>query len=57
MAEFLQAEGAQIGQIIHAVRVAVTGKTVGFGVFETLAILGKERSLRRIDRALALVSK
>ena len=39
----MQAEGIKIGQIIHAVRVAVTGKAVGFGLFETLAILGKER--------------
>ena len=27
-------------------------KSVGFGMFETLAILGRERSLARIDRAL-----
>jgi glutamyl-tRNA synthetase len=34
------------------VRVAVTGKGVGFGLFDTLAILGKDRCLARIDRAL-----
>ena len=45
MDDFVQAEGIAIGQIIHALRVAVTGKAVGFGVFETLAILGKDRSL------------
>jgi glutamyl-tRNA synthetase len=49
---FLEREGIKIGQIIHALRVAVTGKSVGFGVFETLAILGRERCLTRIDRAL-----
>ncbi len=49
---FVETEGIKIGQIIHALRVAVTGKGVGFGMFETLAILGKERSLSRIDRAL-----
>ena len=38
--------------MIHALRVAVTGKAVGFGMFETLAILGRERCLARIDRAL-----
>ena len=37
------ARASQIGQIIHALRVAVTGKAVGFGMFETLAILGRER--------------
>jgi glutamyl-tRNA synthetase len=49
---FVEAEGIKIGQIIHALRVALTGKAVGFGLFETLAILGKKRSLTRIDQAL-----
>jgi len=49
---FVEAEGIKLGQIVHALRVALTGKAVGFGLFETLAILGKQRSLSRIDRAL-----
>jgi glutamyl-tRNA synthetase len=53
--DFVQSEGIQVGQIIHALRVALTGKAVGFGVFDSLAILGKERSLARIDRALGRV--
>jgi glutamyl-tRNA synthetase len=51
---FVEAKGIKIGQIVHALRVAVTGKAVGFGMFETLAILGRERCLARIDRALTL---
>ena len=50
--DFIECEGIQIGQIIHALRVAVTGKAVGFGMFETLAILGRGRCLARIQRAL-----
>jgi glutamyl-tRNA synthetase len=50
---FVEAEGVEVGQIIHALRVAVTGKAVGFGLFETLAILGREHVLARIDRALS----
>ena len=53
MHEWVAAEGIKIGDIVHAVRVAVTGKAVGFGLFDTLAILGRERCLARIDRALA----
>ena len=53
--EFAEAEAIKIGQIIHAVRVAVTGKAVGFGLFDALAILGREACLARIDRALGLV--
>jgi glutamyl-tRNA synthetase len=51
--QFVESEGIKMGQIIHAVRVAVTGKPVGFGLFDILAILGKERCVGRIDRALA----
>ncbi len=52
---FVESKGIKIGQLIHALRVAVTGKAVGFGMFDTLAILGRERCLARIDRALKLV--
>ena len=54
MHAFVEREGLKMGQIIHAVRVATTGKAVGFGLFDTLAILGRERCLARIQRALAL---
>lgn len=50
---FCEREGIGLGQIIHALRVATTGKGVGFGMFETLELLGHERRLARIDRALA----
>ncbi len=53
--EFIEAEQIKVGQLIHALRVAATGKGVGLGMFDTLAILGKESCLRRIDRALERV--
>ncbi len=49
---FCQTEGIKPGQIIHALRLAVTGKSVGFGMFDTLAILGKQRCIKRIERTL-----
>ncbi|MFO0845431.1 MAG: glutamate--tRNA ligase family protein [Gemmataceae bacterium] len=52
VAGFVQAKGVELADIVHALRVAVTGKAVGFGLYETLAILGKQRCLSRIDRAL-----
>ena len=54
MHDFVAAEGIKIGRIIHPVRVALTGQSIGLGLFDTLAILGRERSLRRIDHALTL---
>ncbi|MBI3909304.1 MAG: glutamate--tRNA ligase [Armatimonadetes bacterium] len=38
--------------VIHPTRVAATGRTEGPGLFETLAVLGKERTLARIEDAL-----
>jgi len=40
------------GALFQPIRVAVTGRTVSVGIFETLALLGKEESLRRIDSAI-----
>jgi len=51
--DFVQAEGIGHAQIIHALRIATTGKAVGFGLFESLAILGKPECLTRIEGALA----
>ncbi|MGW8256153.1 MAG: glutamate--tRNA ligase [Thermoguttaceae bacterium] len=52
MHDFVATEGIKIGQIIHTVRVAVTGKSIGLGLFDTLAILGKSACLKRIERTL-----
>ena len=54
---FVAAEATKVGQIIHALRIAVTGKPVGFGLYDTLAILGKSSCLARIDRALRIASE
>ena len=49
--EFIAGLGKKIGDIVHPLRVALTGKPVGLGLFDTLEILGRERSLERIDLA------
>ena len=41
------------GKVYQPVRVALTGTTVSPGIFESVAALGRERSLARIDVALA----
>ena len=45
------------GQLYQPIRVAVTGTTVSPGIFETLAALGREESLHRIDDAIARLSE
>ncbi|MGW1540969.1 glutamate--tRNA ligase [Streptomyces sp. NPDC002309] len=48
-----EAHGLKLGKAQAPVRVAVTGRTVGLPLFESLEILGKDKTLARIDAALA----
>jgi len=45
--------GVSTREIVHPTRVALTGKTVGPGLFELMAVLGRERVLQRLDQAIA----
>jgi glutamyl-tRNA synthetase len=44
--------GVKPGKLYQPIRVAITGTTVSPGIFESLAVLGREQSLARIDSAL-----
>ncbi|HEX8690066.1 MAG TPA: glutamate--tRNA ligase [Solirubrobacterales bacterium] len=44
--------GVKPGKVYQPVRVAISGGTVSPGIFESLAALGREESLRRIDAAI-----
>jgi glutamyl/glutaminyl-tRNA synthetase len=44
------------GKLYQPIRVAITGTSVSPGIFESLAVLGKDRSLERIDRAVERLS-
>jgi glutamyl-tRNA synthetase len=41
------------GKVFQPVRVAIAGQTVSPGIFESVALLGKDETLARIDSALA----
>jgi glutamyl-tRNA synthetase len=53
---FVELQGVKIAQIVHALRIAVTGRAAGIGLFDALAILGRDRCLARIDRTLRLAT-
>jgi glutamyl-tRNA synthetase len=44
--------GLSMGQLAQPVRVALTGSTVSPGIHDVIAVLGKERTLRRLRSAL-----
>ncbi len=41
-------------EVYQPLRVAIAGTTVSPGIFESVALLGREETLRRIDEALAI---
>jgi glutamyl-tRNA synthetase len=50
------AEGVKAGLLINATRVAILGRAVAPPLFETMVVLGKERVVARLRRALPAVS-
>ena len=44
------------GKLYQPIRVAITGTSVSPGIFESLAVLGRDRSLERIENAIRRLS-
>jgi glutamyl-tRNA synthetase len=49
----VERRGAKPKEVFQPVRVAIAGTTVSPGIFESVAALGRDEALRRIDAALA----
>ncbi len=47
--------GISGGALIHPTRLALTGRTVGPGLFDVITLLGKTRTLERLERAAAWI--
>ncbi len=47
--------GVKAGDIIHPTRLALSGRTMGPGLFDIMVILGKERTLERLERAVKYI--
>jgi glutamyl-tRNA synthetase len=54
--EVMEKYGKKMGEIAQPLRIALTGKTVSPGIFEVFKLLGKERSMMRIDRIIQQLS-
>jgi glutamyl-tRNA synthetase len=51
---FVEAEGMKLGEIAQPLRAVLTGRTTSPGIFDVLAILGREESLARIGDQIRL---
>jgi glutamyl-tRNA synthetase len=49
--------GIQMGKLAQPVRVALTGATVSPGIHDVIAVLGKERTIRRLQKALGYIQQ
>ncbi len=49
----VEERGVKPRQVFQPLRVALAGSTVSPGIFETVALLGRDETLRRVDAALA----
>jgi glutamyl-tRNA synthetase len=47
--------GLKLGQLAQPVRVALTGGTVSPGIYEVIAVLGRERTVKRLRAAIVHV--
>jgi len=53
LSALVEAEGVKAKQVYQPVRVAITGTTVSPGIFESLAALGREEAVARVEAAIA----
>ncbi len=49
----IEASDLSANRVLQPIRVAISGSTISPGIFESLAALGRERSLERVVRAVA----
>jgi glutamyl-tRNA synthetase len=52
-----EARGVKAGMLIHATRLAMTGRMVSPGLFDMLVLLGQDRSVRRLDRFIVALEQ
>ena len=53
---YSEEQGVKAGLLINAARTAMTGQSVGPGLFDIMIILGRDRAVNRLRRAAELVS-
>jgi len=54
--QLAQKLGCKTGDLVHPARVAVSGRSVGPSLYHMLEVMGKERVLKRFDRAISKVA-
>ena len=53
LGQIVESRQVKLGKLAQPLRVAVTGRGASPGIFETLEVLGRVRTLSRIEAAIA----
>jgi len=53
----IEKHGIKLGNLAQPVRVAMTGKTESPGIFEVIEIAGKEKTLKRLEKAIKTINR
>ncbi len=51
----IEKHGVKLGNVAQPVRVAITGGTESPGIFEVLEIVGREKTLKRLEKAIQAI--
>jgi glutamyl-tRNA synthetase len=51
----VEKEGLKLGKLAQPIRVALTGKTVSPGIYDVITLLGRTRTLKRLNEALEFI--
>ena len=54
--DYGESRAIKMGDVVNAVRVAITGQGVGPGLYDCLVILGRDTSRQRIAKALEILT-
>ena len=54
---FMKEANLKGGDLVHPLRVAVTGKSVSAGIFEVLALLGKQKTIKRLESVIEEIGR
>ena len=54
--EFLQKEDIKIGKLAQPIRIAITGSSVSPSLYDTMAIVGKDELIKRVEKLLSVDS-
>ena len=54
--DFCDSNGWNRGVFFMTIRIAVTGKTVTPPLFDTIEVLGKEKTIMRLEKSISVLS-